>query len=1047
MGDAHPPEIEPGATMPVAPAPAEATPVHPPTSAEDKQPSKGKGLLGALKWGATSGLGSPPSEVKQHEVITSGSSELTVNLDRRARRKGTDRLIKRAEKVIEARKRRDTDKPRSRMDTPVDNYVVQNVERWKNGETLTHSDLAVLHHLLNDEILNKTAAIGIIVRNSPGRLHNLRRNPIVHGLSQMPQTQLEAITSRFITDYTEELGTSTSDPERMLDDIVNLSQLRLQVEEAYFPARGGIIERLGDRLSGYRGSLRDYGGFKSNLWDQIETGILPTSFMKKTGNVFHDRIVEKFIGREGRLDGTLTREFPGMSPQEVWRRHPDRYLANLEQANQEALADSSPEIGKAILESRKVDPKDDMFSRISAHIKKYEAKPKLPGEKLVEEGEITSLEAKISELRTNITAKNNELLKVDEDLNNVQQSLDDASAQAAELNSHILHFRGLLGALPAPVIPAGASAEQIKAITDAHTAKIAEYSKQITDLGVKRATQLGLLAKHTTHLAHLNSAAGVDLRNRERTKITTVRGELEAQLTTPMTDLPNKKAERERQQKILTGENTPEQRRVKYGLEKWNDVGLNQHGDILTKVRDSFTYREYSMENLTSTRIVDGRVEGAEYLRQLILNTYNEKTTPENVEKLLYDPQMQRDLLDEYFIARSVIDLLQLQQPININVMSPVLAFPAGVVRNPATMVAATNGMDAIDTRVQEIKRLMSIPVVTRDETQMALLRSELYQIGNVVAVQVLPHMRRSKYTTGELVQNIIRQKLESCAAKGDPFAFIPYERPEAIHRFDPEAVLTAGLGEVNMRFEGINHDMVIRWEGEANNTFTGNTLPIRTQVELHVEPDNNRRWYGFRVRADQQLVSALQGVGVGAVPAEIRRVLYRGAVLDVTRANNQWITLVNPVSPRIREIANPSNLGVRPPINTLVGLGTRINALTNIDDILPSAMAARLIEMEPEKRLELLRGLPETNVNIAVIGPRRIRMDDDGELWLYNPANTNDFEDLESAILRGIRNAMGGASLERLDPDQMRAANRALRGQVLTQLGTSVYQALSGRG
>lgn len=1028
-----------------APAPAEEAPVHPPAQAEGgiQQPKAKGGLLSALKWRVTSGLGSPPSEVKQHEVITSGSSELPVELKGGVRRKAFNRLIKRAEKVIEARGGRDTDQPRSQLDTPVDNYVVQNLTRWKEGKKLTRNDLAVLHHLLNDEILNKTAAIGIIARDSPGRLHNLRRNPIVHGLSQMSQTQLEAITSRFITDYTEELGTATSDSERMLDDIVNLCQLRLQVEEAYFPPSGGIVERLGDRLRGYRGPLHDYGGFRSNLWDQIETGILPTSFIKKTGNVFHDRIVEKFIGREGRLDGTLTREFPGMSPQEVWRRHPDRYLANLEQANQEALADSSPEIGKAILESRKVGPKDDMFFRISAHIKKYEAKPKLPdGEKMVEESEITSLEAKISELRTKIGEKNSELFKVDEEPNQVQQSIDEANAQAIELNNHILHFRGLLGALPAPVIPAGATAEQIKAITDAHTAKVAEYTKHITDLGVKRSTQLGLVAKHTRHLAHLNSAPGTDLRNRQRTQITTVRGELEAQLTTAITDLPNKKAQREKQQKILTGEKTPEQGRVRYSLEKWQDIGLSQQGDILMKVHDSFTHREYSMENLTSTRIVDGRVEGAEYLRQLILNTFNEKTTSENVEKLLYDPQNQRDLLDEYFIARTIIDLLHIQVPINVNV--PLTTIP-GFVRAGGSLSV---GMEAIDQRIREIKAVIPSLDLTDPLNRLTNigLQSELDNISNSVLTQVLPHMRRSHYTTGELVQNIIRKKLESCAAKGDPFAFIPYERPDVIHRFDPEAVLTAGLGEINMRYEGINHDMVVRWEGEARNTFTGNTLPIHARVELHVEPDNNRRWYGFRVRADQQLVSALQGIGVGVVPPEIRRALYRGTVLDVTRANNQWITIVNPVAPRIRTIRNPSNLNVRPAINMFIGPGARINTLMNINDIFPSVMAVQLIEMEPEKRLELFRGLPETTVNIPGVGPRRIRMDDDGELWFYDPGNPDDFQDLESAIVRDIRNAMGGANLDRLDPIQMENTNRILRQQILTQLGTSVYQALSGR-
>lgn len=190
---------------------------------------------------------------------------------------------------------------------------------------------------------------------------------------------------------------------------------------------------------------------------------------------------------------------------------------------------------------------------------------------------------------------------------------------------------------------------------------------------------------------------------------------------------------------------TPEDRlRTAFAMRKWEAVAFKEQDAIMEKVHDPKKYPEFTRDKITSNRIINGQVEGAEVIRQLILGTLTageltDAKKTEYLKKFAYNPEKHRDILSDHYLARTIIEF-----------------------RNLPRVIADINGapldIQALENQIAQHENL--IQTVANTPSARAYQEQQIQILSQQLLRAVLPELNGSAFEMGDFINHVIQDRL-----------------------------------------------------------------------------------------------------------------------------------------------------------------------------------------------------------------------------------------------------------------------------------------------
>ena len=959
--------------------------------------------------------------IRRSEVKESGSSKLISALSPEQEKNAANRLFKRAQAIAGLR---DDGTPAGEL-SPLDNILYAKRERVNEinnrliaGERLIEiiDDAVELKEYLGmayfnvvGETLEKAFETGVILRKNPKRQQQLLEHryvgELINFLNRLPAETLEDFGARLSTPYARETRF-----EEWGDDI-----------PAHFNELHELYRALNESFFGPDAP-------ETTVWQSLTAA--PAAITDYPRDRLSNAIYHSLHGE----NGILTLEHDGKTFAELWAKDPEKAAMVLLEAKDRAMTVWMKETAKQALEETgevQFGDKTRPIEQARLRSEKFKEPPD-PTERTVSEEDLAEKKEEHDKLQE-------QAAPLEERLKTLQEEYDEAEIKKVqvdakivtitELNKTTQYYNQLIGTDTTPQL----NAKIQQAETRLEKAKSAQQIASLRDEIRQAKEKLGYIEKRQeAETAKASILAEMEAARVEAETINTRIQQTNTKLdtTVPGTGktlrelLEEKKGEYEKAQKtfdkesrqIEKKETSPENQHKACATDKWIDIAVNDYTAILERNYGT----DIRARMLADIRInhVTGQIRGCEALRELI---FNASTT----EEFLYDAELAREMLTDYTISKAIISYLHIDPGREVEI--------EGTTESIQTWMDELEGETGIATELAKAR-------LENKETEIKTHQGELAKVINPLLKEVLKDMRKmSKYEIGELVQRIIRERVE-VSALGDPFAETPFEARPAPYRRSADAI-TRNCGEAS--FKGSN---AIVYENDMTKYYhhraTGADRELGTWKTRTTIWNRDDGGLGFveHVLVNQGLLSSLPDYAQAAsnlgVPPEIIKLAYEGAQKRLVEPTMKWVQLERPQS-----------------VHNFSDVESRLRSqYLNADEF--SAALCNLMRDEKDhgKRYSLFlsfRPVTLTGIPSVVDGESpvnfRAEMDNMGQVWLINQADKNDRELIDEWIRRQQEKYMESRNLQSLTAADIQALKTIYR-QVQIPIGNEVANTLQRR-
>lgn len=863
---------------------------------------------------------------RQPQFVESGSKEKKIDLDEDTRDALSERLSKRKQIAEELNQ---AGRPLTEIDRMLLRLSPDSLASFDAGE-ITRENLSLAWFVLHDEILQKSLAASKLMRDVPGRFHNLRNFPFIRFLAQQPRTELVDIEKRFSTEYTRKIGFSEQNPdwtpERIEAHLQGLNQLRLDVEQTL------------------------WRNWRDPLYDDISTSIYPSDMARGSRLRLHQEVVNQLSGP----DGVLQR-YGGKTFLELEQQDPVAAMQALYEANQRGLTVWLDKAGKEILSET---PPGVDFNRIEAHAKKLEEKPKpedvtpLQGEATKKGQELNELQNRLSQLKPRLETARSSLPDAQTEF---KTKKDIYTEQDTQLRDEITDLDTKIGdriALLPPALPPGATPAQVTSHADS-TAKIMQA---VSSLEQMRSARQEARKKVYSDYATVNRKF-----EQKKAEIKKLEKEVE-DLEKAGGPIETKKAEKKtaddalkaKQDEIEKG--SPEKVEQAKALRLWAKAGPKV-GDILNARAGRGRENRYTREDLSNTNATaDGQIQGAERLRELIFSSFYANTPEEGVT--VYDPVLARKMLSDEAIARAIIYIYQVDTGQTIDI--------------GGTQTRLADALANIDTN----RNLLANPPAPLRPRRQAALERQLRQSRASVLKAVLPRIKGSEFQTNDLIRFIVHNGADA-TQYGNPFLQLDQRFAETAPalQLEAESIYRPGNGRTSMQEHYVTWDGDIV-EDDLLSRYFGTSLPLHYRIRQNFNRDTVMA--RTEVEVDQRFLDILPDSVAGLPPlqpaldAEVRRIFYdaNGNLRTEIRARDrlELARMIQTADPTLPFLNIPRWLPVdahtfRDLFQNLaeqqVFNAVDTNIAANLSQRLAASAADYILHRSRPERQRLLRGMP----------------------------------------------------------------------------------------
>lgn len=875
---------------------------------------------------------------KLSELRTQGEHNQEVAINDVTRTQLIDRLTNRINTLREL-------KARGQKLSDYDEFIIGSdiVNRLKNAAELTKSDYAVMYSSIQDELIQKAGAAGVLIEDLPATFGEKKRWPRKSTDDVRPGIKFDAVdvSGRMRTPYLDQLNYYDQLPDQIEGDLEELNLLRIDLEE----------------------SLWD-GGYTNPLFEPNRVAAYPAT-TRGGQNRYHNEFLHQQkelmeqAGHSAIQYADLLRDNPTEAARLSFEANRRALFVFAGELGQEILKDKKPPITKdalidqvAAIRNGKVFHEGDagwIDPTVAEHALKdaEEVHRKAEAELKKDEDVIKSLNDELEKLKSELPTKQKEVDSLKKTWTAIQKNV---KAQITSIDTSITTLSARIASLPPGANPKDISplAGQIVAL---ESAKAAQYKIQ-TDLLTKQANaQVDLVATR----ARITAIPA---------EVTTAETKLlasKASARAAEADVKVKKAalnEIEEANKGITHSTEP----TAVAIEKWAKVleGDNYSKIIGERFKGDHT-GEFTRSNLSRTTIDQGgQVVGAEALRRHIF---------EIADPTKYDPEVSRKMLSDETIARGLLYQLQ----INVDRLSDGGTPLIDLLTSVDTHRAAIAALDK--THVDYGTNL--------DTHQAAIRAAELDLVKSV-----LPDLgKKSEFEVGNFVRFLTHEGLKS-AARGNPYLefsnadFLKIDQ-EAKETQTAESIINSeDLGKTTIT------DNSVSWEGKAKFAWaTPREAPgaglakLSTRITQEFGRDSLQHGhvdYVFEVKTNLRLLQSLPEVATpGVIPEEIRKAFYdiNGNLRQELRAGEKiwqalsrgqatdgippWIKIGNATETDDRLVTGSTgdNRAAAKFYDTLNTRGGLLQIDAGAQQNMAASIAEKVISMPPSKRQDVLRG------------------------------------------------------------------------------------------
>lgn len=765
----------------------------------------------------------PEGTVIQAEILRGGKLE-PVQLTEETRGETIRRLTKRR---IESQRLKDEKRPLSAIDQMFLSIGEQEIASLNKGE-LTPRQLAISYFELLTELYEKGISAGKLIKDQKIPPHYETRFKIFrHLVPGKLETKLVNAKTGLSTEYTKEGGYSGWNSERFINEIDQLNGLRQEIETAMFGQ-----------------------SFENPLFDQISTGMLPTEFLTKTGNAYHDKVVDQLMGTHG----VLTLRYPGENIESLLEKNPTAALQSLHEAMEQALFAYSPQLAKELLLSQKPNGNLEAITKQIQQRENPETQKALD-QATKEAGKAsegaTKAEAKVETLRQQLENLKEQLPGKVQEYDDLESQLTTAEGRKDKTIDFWMKRLEAIDKRPASAPPAGLKdsdkADFIRAAEESKSAErqqivqdIAKIHHGIEDLDIKVTQAKQVRSRLEAEIKRLEGENIIDPDSGEVTGNTGDIYKAEKILEAAIRTDEAQKADVEARKKEHEQGSAEAQK-----LRGWQNAATSRYGKVIETLFSEGYEGEFTGEELSNTAETNnGQLVGMENLRELILGTD-------------LSPELRRQMLSNEAIAKAIS-----------------WKYKLGNNQEANDLLSGIDNIRAIITiRRTEQARATSQRTQQRLQRQISALESQITRDIRNLSLQVLPSLNRSTFQTGELIRFVIDEGLIS-SAKGQSDLQIrekftkPIAEMEPVFKAEVQSIYRQDIGDATITRDNQNRP-VVTWESEVKDSQlarelasgvallgTNAEMPLSFQIAATVNRENIEN--ALQVKVDSSLLGML---------------------------------------------------------------------------------------------------------------------------------------------------------------------------------------------
>jgi hypothetical protein len=876
------------------------------------------------------------------------------------------------------------------------------VDKIDGNSELTRDELALAWVVMHDELVQKASVAKLSVEHQPAKFQRLKDAPVVGRIFSRYATEdttrvVASDKPRFTSDYLREHGFSDWPAERVEKDLIELNNLRVDLEK-----------RLG------------FAGSNAEGWSVPD-------FDRKNGQAMHDHAV-KAVGE------ILAREHGGRSLVELSHEDPVAAARVRHQGMQEGLMILSPELAKSILKAENPEVDTNLIERQIAMLGKVGKKP--------DEERIAEVEEEIEIAAQELEEAEAKLRSFPEDLKRAEEADIVAGRNKNKADKNLERRRGriegsitdlqsqydkLSSALTLPISTSSSTILAVESSTDgikAHQEGIrSEMTRILGEIKPLR-EQLDelIIAQIDAEEAKDESEQALDGLGTLDEARQEVRDKREA-----------KKNVEAALEKLSNSEAVDNEDQVE-ALRRWGATAKpDAYGEVIDRRFSQKRESEFGRDKLANVTIKNGEITGAELLRKHIFAVTTEGKAwfakPENQE-------LARKMLSDEAIARGIIETFRIDATGGeIEVAGATYTYEGLLTQIEPRRAKAENAYNQL--QAERAKAVPDPAEVARLEKSLKRSTTDLKKYEQPLLTSLLPGLENAtQFQVGDTLRFLINEGVKS-AANGEPFLKVPdyYLKQSAELDLRTKSIIEEDMGKVNLEM-GETMRPRVTWEGPVrtvNGRMFGSPLNISdTEFNFRVTEEFDRGQVAARVEVEvnEEFLKQLPLRVNAAMPEEIRRYFYdaSGDVrTEIRRPTERTLQALRVV----RDINIPAWITVSDPaLNAGRGQSDRFEErssaamLDRLRDIyspeisqkLSVETANRVLELRPEERLRVIKGFEnmEITFNMIGVGPTdiRVRFDNEGNFWIANPdgSDENQLEEFYSrreAQYRGDRQTL----------------------------------------
>lgn len=728
-------DLPPGSTPEPAPPPAPAPGSGPEPSAALPPPIE-----------TPTDAPAPPVEALKPEVavqanMVRGGAEAPITLQPKERVEISRILTIR---LNEAQARRD----KAQSLDPIDEVILKPevMSRIKSGE-FSAEDLATAWYVIDVELHQKILAVAAIMADDPTRFNQIRNTPLVERLVRDPASltteELSALKAlydnqeyrEFIRDIGYGRVDGVWDGARAYKDLKNLDDIRTTLEGSFYrdaPKDSGRLVRFRPRRQNKPAD------------DEILLRSPVSDVLDQSGHKAYRELarqVREVIKQRVEADPN---KFGGLIYRDIREKYPIEALRIRQEAAGNALLQKARISAQEIVEGKRYSGDSALIEQKADELRtppKDEELAPLKAAKTVADAELVRAQQELERVRTTLPqeiSQAGEAVRTAETAKNKAKGLFDAidasiksdTGEVASLRSQI---STLANKIEITSIPKGGidPTAGITQTIDNNNARIRAYFDRLAT-----AEQAMISAEEELKSAQtrLDQLRGTDI----------VVGKLQAAENT----VTQAKERAGAAQRDLDGKTSPERTEMADALDDWVVTvdGRSRLDDVLTSPKFG---DEYPIEKLTDTTIrLDGQVEGAERLRDLMSRT---------IDKNL-DPDRTRLRISDEALAIRIIESVP-------GLYDAKITIPPGpgIIGGESTFRAEIDSLKDAHRRLEEAKRT---------KTDTSDIDAEIKARERTLILQAIPRLRSANPTRAQIysfINGTIDEGLRS-AELGNPY-------------------------------------------------------------------------------------------------------------------------------------------------------------------------------------------------------------------------------------------------------------------------------------